>query len=556
MSIRWRLPLTYAAIALIAALVLGAVLLTTLRSYYAQQEWDYLHSNAIALQAIVNRLTDQRVPQATIDAQLNTMAFLSQLRVQLLDSDKNVLSDSGLPQDNILTVEGRAGIRVLTREAELTTTAAEGTTSQLWFYSPNGTERIDEQANHLPLLSPTQADPETIPQFDILIADGTTEAVQFAMPARRTLFGFNLNDTSDLHIGQFSDQAVELPVAFGSAGLSYLRLSQGPAYGLEILDGVARAWFVASVVAVILAALAGLYISQHISAPLLALTQVTSKMSVGDLSARAQINGKDEVGVLAHSFNDMANRVEETILTLRRFVADAAHELHTPLTALRTNIELIADEQQADEQQRFIDQALAQISRLESLTNDLLELSRLESNEDAPSLGRVNLSALVRETSEIYASQAEQKDINFHITLPAQDVFIPAHEHQLQHALTNMLENAIKFTPADGSILVALNEHNATEVELTVQDTGIGILDEDLPQLFSRFHRGRNAAAYPGSGLGLAIVRAIAQGHNGSITVRQCRPGTRFIFTLPIQPDSAPSDHALVQLDRAKSALI
>ena len=123
-----------------------------------------------------------------------------------------------------------------------------------------------------------------------------------------------------------------------------VQLSEGPAYGNAILASVARGWAISSAIAVLLAALIGWYISRRISAPVLALSDVTARMTQGNLSSCADVKGRDEFGQLARSFNEMASRVEETVGTLRAFVADAAHELHTPLTALQTNLELARDE--------------------------------------------------------------------------------------------------------------------------------------------------------------------------------------------------------------------
>jgi signal transduction histidine kinase len=316
--------------------------------------------------------------------------------------------------------------------------------------------------------------------------------------------------------------------------LGYVQISQGPAYGRAILSSVFLGWLIASLFAVLLAAGVGWIISRRITAPLLALTGVTGRMAKGDLSARATVTGRDEVGFLAHSFNEMASRVEETVLTLRHFVADAAHEIHTPLTALNTNLELAASEGDDSARSTFIEHAQQQLKRLETLTNNLLNLSRLEtgSTRDEPSI--VDITALVQQTSELYASQAEQKGILFTSELPAEKVVVRASAPQLRHALENLLENAIKFTSENGAITVGVSQ-NQNLVKLWVKDTGIGIPSEDLPHVFSRFHRGRNAAAYPGSGLGLAILKAIAERHQGQVQVEsQLGQGTYFAMQLPL----------------------
>jgi two-component system sensor histidine kinase MprB len=250
-------------------------------------------------------------------------------------------------------------------------------------------------------------------------------------------------------------------------------------------------------------------------------------MSAGDLSVRVPVRRHyhGEARELAVAFNRMAGQVEETIITLRRFISDAAHEIHTPLTALRTNLELSPDDE-------FVERAQAQVERLEMLTEGLLDLSRIEAGAPAEVRAPVALIPLVQEVSELYASQAEQAGLTFDLTLPETSVTVQGDEAQLRRALGNLLDNGIKFTPEGGTVSAGLCQEGEW-VELWVEDTGIGIPEEDLPHLFSRFHRGRNAAAYPGSGLGLAIVKAIVEAHGGQVRGENVEQGARFTVWLP-----------------------
>jgi two-component system sensor histidine kinase BaeS len=289
---------------------------------------------------------------------------------------------------------------------------------------------------------------------------------------------------------------------------------------------VARGWTIAGAISVILAAGVGWIISRRISAPLLALANTTAQMAEGDLAARATVASRDEVGLLARSFNQMADQVEDTVVTLRRFVSDAAHEIHTPLTALRTNLELAPDD-------KFVQRAQAQVGRLEALTEGLLALSRIEASKQAENHTAVALTSLVQEVSELYASRAEQSGLIFDLALPGTPVTVRGDEPQLRRVLDNLLDNGIKFTPQGGAVSVKLVREGEW-AELSVEDTGIGIPEDDLPRLFSRFHRGRNAAAYPGSGLGLAIVKAIAESHGGRVAAENTAQGACFTLRLPM----------------------
>jgi signal transduction histidine kinase len=240
-----------------------------------------------------------------------------------------------------------------------------------------------------------------------------------------------------------------------------------------------------------------------------------------------------EAGRLARSFNEMAGQIEATIVALRRFVSDAAHQLHTPLTALHTNLELATDGASDDRQAAYLERAQGQVARLERLADELLQLSRIEAGVHGGDRRPVDLAALVRELAEAQAARADQVGLSFTLDVPDGAVMVAGYEEQLAGVLENLADNALKFTPAGGSVIVKLRATSGW-AELSVTDTGVGIPMEDLPQLFSRFHRGRNAAAYPGSGLGLAIVKAVAEHHGGCVSAANTGHGARFSVRLPL----------------------
>jgi signal transduction histidine kinase len=345
----------------------------------------------------------------------------------------------------------------------------------------------------------------------------------------RSLYGFDFSSEVRFD-GQHSDQVVEQPYT-NEAGqlLGYVELSEGPAYGRDIVENVARGWAIASAIAVLIAAGAGLVISRRISGPLIALTGVTSRMAHGELSARADVRRDDELGTLARSFNEMADRVEGTVTTLRQFASDAAHEINTPLTALRTRLDLA----ERDGNPADVREAREQAARLEQLATGLLDLSRIESGRRSAARQRLDLVQLVRQVSEPFASRAEQHGVAFALELPTQPVSVVAEEDQLRRAIGNLFDNAVKFTPAGGAVTAEVSAHGQ-RAELIVEDTGIGISADELPRLFKRFHRASNAAAYPGNGLGLAMVKVIIEQHGGEVRAENTAHGARFSFRLPL----------------------
>jgi signal transduction histidine kinase len=486
-SLRWRLPLSYAVIALITALALAGMLLLALHSYYLEQERRYLLGNARTIGIAIQLADSYHLPAQAVQAQVETFSFFTQTRVRLLDGQRNTVADSGLPiQQQALTLR--------------------------YDEQGNGDGPVWLSGGFFSGMSNTVPAPK--------------EQVVLSFPAAGNFYGFDLDQT-EAPAARRSAKRLTVPIP-GESGavLGYVELSEGPAYGRDIILSVAWGLLIAASVAILLAAGMGWLISRRISAPVVALAETTLRMTTGDLSTRADVERRDEIGVLAHAFNEMAARIEETINTLRAFVSDAAHELHTPLTALHTDLELAAVDPDPVQRAAHLERALEQMRRLEGLTANLLALSRLEAGiheERRP----VDLSLLLAGLSEVYASRAEQAGSTLQLDLPGAPMMVQGYDVSLRQAVGNLLDNAIKFTPPGGQVQLSLYQDDPWVV-ISVKDTGIGIPGEDLPHLFRRFHRGRNAASYPGSGLGLAITQSIIQAHGGTIEVRSSGEGTCF----------------------------
>ena len=515
-SIRSRLALSFAGIALVAALALGAVLLTILRDYYSNQELNYLHINAKSVSTVVGAMTSAHASHDEVQSQVESLAFLTLTRVRVYSPNGQALYDSGSPQ-NLKVNLGVVKQTFIQSNDPLPRDKI--------FISVGGSPNSD-----LPFPETmSRPVPEELTSKNVFVyqsnkADGTAYGFALKLPGEAS----PVTARSKLEITE------PLRDPKTNEALGSLQLSEGPAYGSAILASVARGWLFSSAIAVLFAAAVGWYISRRISAPVLALSDVTARMTQGELSSRASIKSRDEFGQLARSFNEMASRVEETVGTLRSFVADAAHELHTPLTALQTNLELARDEKNASERGHYLARAQEQSRRLEALVKSLLDLSRIEAAESKLVMTPINFSKLIQEMSEQFASRAEQTDHGFETGLIKGNVLVMGNQDQLRQVIVNLLENALKFTPANGLISVAF-EVADNEAKLTVADTGIGIPVEDLPHLFERFHRGRNVSNYAGNGLGLAIVKAIMTAHRGTVSVQsETGKGTQMIVSIPI----------------------
>ncbi len=529
-SIRWRLPLTYGAISLLATVCLGSVLLFLLRSYYAGLELRYLEKNA---ESIGLALMDLFQPAAAampaaerddlLQSQLNSFSYLTETRIELFDGEGRLVAASGkleeLQAAATLSLEVQTGEAVQSFSQTLDGGADYSTTL---IVESGGTRYVTRRS-----VSGGTGD-LSAENTNLLPVDTPERFLLGAEPgqgARSTLV--------------YRQEIPGPPIEPGAEIPGYIELSQGPAFGGPVLRSVLWGLIIAGSIAVVLATAAGWLISLRLSRPILELTAVTGQMAAGDLSVRAQSSRRDELGLLAGSFNSMAARVEATVMALRRFVADAAHELNTPLTALRTNLDLAEGNAPGN---HYLLLAQKQALRLQKLNDDLLRLSHLDSGLNTDVFEPVDMRRLISDQNERYAAQAEQGELSYAGSWPDAPVMIAGHREYLLRALDNLVDNAIKFTPPGGQIMIVLSEQ-AQWATITVKDTGIGIEESDTGLLFNRFHRGSNAADYPGSGLGLAIVKTIVDAHGGEISVMSDSAGTQFTLRLPGSRDGQLSSY-------------
>jgi signal transduction histidine kinase len=308
----------------------------------------------------------------------------------------------------------------------------------------------------------------------------------------------------------------------------------------------ATALFALGLAVIVAAALA-----RRFTTPLRRLTEASGALAEGDLSRRvpaAQVTGgSSELTELADQFNAMAERLESSIDIIRRdrdrsrdFLADVSHELRTPISALRTFNELLREQAADDPDARaeFLESSAQQIERLDWLAQNLLELSKLDSGLVMLDLRPDDLRAAVESAVEQARPAARRRGIQLALTAPDRPLRIRHDPQRIGQVVTNLVGNAIKFTPKGGSVTVAVAP-NAEGAQIEVSDTGVGIDASELPRIFDRFYRGSlaNEARGSGSGLGLAIVRSIVDMHGGNVTVEsRLGQGSRFLVTLPREP--------------------
>jgi len=290
-----------------------------------------------------------------------------------------------------------------------------------------------------------------------------------------------------------------------------------------------------------LAALLGRLVAGAAMQPLKRLMQAAEHVALTrDLSRRIESTGEDEIGRLASSFNAMLDALERSMGALdasvdaqRQLVADASHELRTPVTSLRTNVELLQQQGEAIDaptRATLLAEAVEQIEELTNLINDLIDLARGE--EPVTDVEDVRLDQLVSEVVERKQRSIAGASTPVELALaPTILVGVPA---RLERAVGNLVDNAIKHSPPGAPVEVSLRGG-----ELVVRDRGPGISDADLPHVFDRFYRGAEARGRPGSGLGLAIVRQVAAQQGGSIVAERA-PGGGTLMRLRL-PGAEPA---------------
>jgi len=295
----------------------------------------------------------------------------------------------------------------------------------------------------------------------------------------------------------------------------------------RVLERLRRVLVALVAVGTALAAAVSRLFSRRVVAPVTELTEAAEHIeATGDLGRRVDAGGHDEVGRMAARFNAMLARLQTSQAQQRQLVADASHELRTPVTSMRTNVEVLRDAPAMSEGDRraLLDDVVEQAEELGNLVADLIALAR--DGEAPPATEDVRLDELVAEA--VVRARRHAPAVAF--TLRAEASVVSAAPDRIGRAVNNLLDNAAQ---------------HADRVEVTVsadgvvavRDHGPGVPAEDVPLVFDRFYRGATARGRPGSGLGLAIVRQVAESHGGSVRVESPEDGgARFVLALPGAP--------------------
>jgi two-component system sensor histidine kinase MprB len=395
-------------------------------------------------------------------------------------------------------------------------------------------------------------------QYWQVISGGQTYVPEFQtlqLPVTRQIRRLATTGTgsfmADVHVGSNHLRVLVFGTSLGPTPLA-VELAR-PLNGVDsILRDLRLILALVLVGGIAVAGVLGRMASRRVLAPLAEVADVAQEIGeTDDLTKRLHVHADDEVGLLATNFNAMLDRLEtsraaldESVRAQRQLVADASHELRTPVTSLRTNIEVLLEDVvlEPDDRRRLLADVVEQSEELTALVGDLIELARGDqpgSDTDDVRLDGVAVESLAR-------ARRNAPGIHFEATLVP--TLIDGAPERLGRAINNLLDNAARHSPPGGTVELQVGPRG-----VEVRDHGPGVDPEDLPYVFDRFFRGRNSRGRQGSGLGLAIVRQVAQQHGGSASVvNAVDGGAIFALHLPAVPaEGMDEDPAHTALDEA-----
>jgi signal transduction histidine kinase len=292
--------------------------------------------------------------------------------------------------------------------------------------------------------------------------------------------------------------------------------------------------FVLLLVALVFSFLIALLVQGYLSTRLLKLVEAVRKIrKTGEITKAVEDKGKDEIATLIQGFNKMMEEIQESQKKKDEFIGIASHELKTPLTSIKGYVEMLDMLEHENPKKQFVGKALANISKLERLVKDLLDVSKIQSGQLQLEMKEFNMNELLNET--IHASQMVSE--THRIVLQGEPVneLVYGDRRRIEQVLLNLLSNAIKYSPGENTVIVD-TEKTENELIIKIRDYGIGVAPEERLNIFERFYRSSTIAVHiSGFGLGLYICRDIIKRHSGRIWVESAQKGSTFNFSLPLK---------------------
>jgi len=305
---------------------------------------------------------------------------------------------------------------------------------------------------------------------------------------------------------------------------------------VDKIDSIRFNMYLISIIIGIIAIIVTLYMTNRITLSLRKFNRAISNMSAGDFTAKVDEDGLGELAELAGAFNMMSRRLENLDNSRKEFVSDASHELKTPLASMKILIEALLTQTEAPIElyREFLGDINHEVDRLTLVINHLLALVRIDRKESDINIVPVQLGGLIERVIDTLSPLAKQRNININFTY--QEVVAEIDEIKIQQVLTNLIDNAVKYSPEETTVTVSLSVVDKY-AKIVIADQGIGIAKEDIPHVFERFYRVDKARARStgGTGLGLAIVKNFINLHKGKIELEsEEEKGSTFTIYLPL----------------------
>jgi len=348
------------------------------------------------------------------------------------------------------------------------------------------------------------------------ITGNISESPIVGFAGKETWEDFRLSQTDDAgKVERRPARGVEKPLGGGQRLFVAVDIGDSE----ERLGRITQALWGAGALVVLLGLGGGLLISRGVERAMGNLNQVVAAVRDGDLHARAPVRGaRDEFDELALNLNAMLDRLEASVAAIRHAGDAVAHDLRSPLTRMRTKLEVALLDAEAGKAEPVaaLETALSEADGLLKTFNTVLAIARLEAAGEAPNQSVFNAAVLAADLAELYEYSAEEHGIEFQAEIQKQLPMMGAREFVAQ-ALANLIDNALKYTPQGGAVMLRARRKSSGEVEFSITDTGPGVPEEDRARVVQRFVRLENSRSEPGSGLGLSLVAAVAAAHGGRL---------------------------------------
>ncbi len=506
-TIRVRLLFSHLAVIILAMGLSGLLLLSSLERYFLEATEDSLVAQArITAQALIPGAT---VAGPMIETQAPSSNVVQQRQV----------SNLALQTDNLLVPAPDVGDTDLDYLTEASLQLGTQLDTRIRILDVQGVVLVDSE--------------QTESGTSLLANDPLVAQAMQGQPASRS-------DAS----GADASMYLALPVLDEGQIIGVVYLSQPLRDVIAVLRDLRGRWALSTAVAVLLSGMVALLLSRAITRPLRRLTHAAGSIAQGQFNTEVPVASRDELGQLSRAFNDMTTRLQAARQMQTNFVANVSHELRTPLTSVKGMVETLRDGAVDDLEvrDRFLETVENETNRLIRLVNDLLLLSRTDS--EALNLRReaVDVHEVAQTTVTHLMSQAETRDMTIQIEAPPTLPMAWADPDRVAQVLVNLLDNALKYSRPGSTVTLSLAVNEDTEnkgqhVLLQVRDEGIGIPADALPRVGQRFYRVDKARsrARGGSGLGLAIAQALVEAHGGHLWLESEEgTGTTATFTLPV----------------------